>query len=201
MKPWLIILLLCMVGGSLYALERVQRSRAEHRAHVAEQAVDSLKRLERAVDTVYLARVDTLRQWRTRWDSVLVARTDTLTVERVVYLADSTIRACEAVVETCEVRVGLARERADSAESAARQWKRIARGPFIRPAIEATTALGDWTPQAAAEVTLGRGALKVLGRLEVGQGAESCTFVPQTEGYACSRPVETTTRVGVRYTF
>lgn len=111
------------------------------------------------------------------------------------------------MVQTCEQRVAVATERGDSAEQeaahwqeAATQWKKVARGAWIRPSIEGTVTT-DLVWQAAAEVTLGRGALKLLGRVDVGEGAETCAFVPNTESYACSTPVDATVRLGGRYTF
>lgn len=207
--PWIILLLLLAAVLWADAARRgavVRAEAATDSAQALRVVVDSLKALERRQDTIYAGRVDTLRQWRTRWDSVLVpGATDTVTIERVVQVADSTIRACEAVVATCEERVATARERGDSAErmaahwqEAAAQWKKAARGPFVRPAVEGTVTAGlDW--QAAGEVTVGRGRFKVLARLDVGQGAETCAFSPNTEAYTCSTPTEATARFGLRW--
>ena len=207
--PWVLLALLLAAVLWADAARRGAVVKAEAQTDSAQAlrgVVDSLRALERRQDTVYAGRVDTLRQWRTRWDSVLVpGATDTVTVERVVQLADSTIRACEAVVATCEERVATARERGDSAErmaehwqEAAAQWKKSARGPFIRPAVEGTlTPALAW--QAAGEVTVGRGRFKVLGRLEVGNGAETCAFTGQSEVYQCSTPTEAVARFGVRW--
>lgn len=202
MKTWMLILFLLLLGTTVWALERRARSEAEERAAVAEAAVDSLDQLAEQLRKQYRVDTVTLTRWKTRWDSIVgPGRTDTLTIERVILVADSTIRACEAVVKTCERRVAVERERGDSAVSAATQWKRVARGSFIRPAFEATLETEGWTPQLAAEVTLGRGHLKVLGRLEGAQGPEVCDFVPQTEAYACSRDWATTARLGLRWGF
>jgi len=211
--PWLIVVVLLAV--LLWATERHARTVAEERARAqtdsaqtARAAVDSLKGVEAALRTRYATDTVTLTRWRTRWDSIVgPGRTDTLTVERVVVVADSTIRACEVVVTTCERRVAVATERGDSAEresahwqEAAGQWKRQVKGPWIRPSIEATIAPGlVW--QAAGEVTLGRGALKLLGRVDVGEGAETCSLAPNTETYTCATPVAATLRAGVRWSF
>lgn len=202
MKTWILILVLLLLGTTVWALERRARSEAEERAAVAEAAVDSLDQLAAELRKQYRVDTVTLTRWKTRWDSIVgPGRTDTLTIERVILVADSTIRACEAVVKTCEMRVAVERERGDSAVSEAKQWKRLARGPFIRPALELSVATADWLPQAAAEVTLGRGHLKALGRFEAGQGPETCGYEPQTEAYVCSREVATTARLGLRWGF
>jgi hypothetical protein len=91
----------------------VERGRWEDRLSSVQ---DSLRRSELAVqklrqDSAVLAsthRTDTLRlteiltRWHTLRDTLTVATTDTLTVERVIYLADSTITACEASWRGCE---------------------------------------------------------------------------------------------------
>ncbi len=90
------------------------------------QVQDSLRRSEGVVhklrqDSAVLAsthRTDTLRlteiltRWRTLRDTLTVATTDTLTVERVLYLADSTITACEASWRGCEALRANAEDRA-----------------------------------------------------------------------------------------
>lgn len=211
--PWLLLFLL--LAAVLWATERHGRTVAEQRADsltaVAQQrgrAVDSLEVVAESLAGVY--QIDTLRltRWRVRWDSIRVpGATDTIPVEVVVRVADSTILACTAALQTCEERVAVATARGDSAkaasadwERAAGQWKRIARGPWLALAVEGTVT-PDLVPQAAGELTVGRGHLKVLGRVEVGEGAETCAFVPNTEAYTCSTPVEATVRLGARWVF
>ncbi len=79
----------------------------------AERQLDSLRALADRLDTLYLRDTVRLRQLVTRWDTAVVAvdrwKHDTVTVERVVTLADSTIRACTAALQTCEQRVDAAR--------------------------------------------------------------------------------------------
>lgn len=207
--PWLILLLI--LAAALWAdrgrRQAVARAEAQtDSAQAAHHSVDSLLQIEDSLRSVY--KVDTLRltRWRTRWDSIMVpGATDTIPVEIVREVADSTIRACTQALGTCEQRVATATERGDSAvreaehwQEAAAQWKKAARGPFIRPAVEGTvTPELDW--QAAGEVTVGRGRFKVLARLDVGQGAETCAFSPNTEAYSCSTPTEATARFGVRW--
>lgn len=211
MMKWLVLLLLLL--AAYWAGDKLGTARANAKADsltvVAEQthrAVDSLKRVEAALRERYTVDTVVLTRWRTRWDSLKV--TDSVPVEVLVYVADSTIRACTLALGTCEARVAAATERGDSAESeaatwqaTAAQWKRVARGPLLRPALEGTLRTSDWSPQAAAEVTVGRGAFKLLGRIEAAEGPETCAFVPQTETYACRRDWETTGLVGVRWAF
>jgi hypothetical protein len=72
------------------------------------------------LDTVYLRDTLRLRVLVTRWDTLRQTvdrwKHDTLVVERVVQVADSTIRACTATVLTCEQRVALTTRRAELAE-------------------------------------------------------------------------------------
>lgn len=217
--PWLLLLL--MAAAVLWADHRRQQAveKAEAATDQAQQArhsVDSLLQLEAALRERYAGDTAAFQEVLVRWKR-LAARArgvDTLPggvdtvevpVEVVIAVADSTIRACEAVVSTCEQRVAVATERGDSAvsearhwEEAAAQWKKASRGPFLRPAVEGTLTPGlDW--QAAGEVTLGRGRLKVLARVDVGEGQETCAFVANTEAYTCSTPTEATARFGVRW--
>jgi hypothetical protein len=211
--PW--VLLFLLLAAVLYATDRHARSVAETRAdsatalaQEARAAVDSLKQIEASLRELYRTDTVTLTRWRTRWDSIVgPGRTDTLTVGQVIGVADSTIRACTAVVQTCEQRVAVATERGDSAEreaahwqEAATQWRKVARGPLIILAVEGTVTTG-LEPQGAGEITLGRGKLKVLGRIEVGQGAETCAILPNTDAYSCSTPIESTVRLGALWVF
>lgn len=211
-RQWLPWILLFLVLAAVLWADRARAKAvakaeaAEAQAQLAGKAVDSLAGLADSLRGVY--QIDTLHltRWRTRWDSIRVpGATDTIPVEIIVQVADSTILACTAALGTCEQRVATATERGDSAvaaadhwKEAASQWQKASKGPFLRPAVEATTTL-DWEPQAAFDLTLGRGAFKVLGRVELGQGAETCAFQPNTEAYSCSQPVEVTTRLGVRW--
>ena len=184
---------------------------------------DSLTRLSVLRDSAY--GVDTV-SWRGRvayWRSLAgrAGRVDTVAgvpdtvqipVRELIAAADSALGACEAVVTSCEARVALERERVateqgrvkierergDSAVSAAEQYRKAAKGPFLRPAVEGTLT-PDLAWQVAGEVTLGRGRFKVLARVDVNEGAETCSFVPNTETYACSTPTEATARFGVRW--
>ncbi|MBA3853320.1 MAG: hypothetical protein C0503_02835 [Gemmatimonas sp.] len=84
---------------------------------------DSLRRTRARVDTIYAAEKLVYAGWRERWDTTRVrhlervldslrrlgvARPETTVIEvpvSVLVTADSTIRACEALVLTCEQRV------------------------------------------------------------------------------------------------
>jgi hypothetical protein len=92
---------------------------AQARADVASASrkADSLAKVYR-VDTVRLARL--VQRWDTLYasltDTLTVARTDTVRVPvQVLVTADSTIRACRAVVLTCEQRVAAADDRSRAA--------------------------------------------------------------------------------------
>ncbi len=85
---------------------------ASERAAVVETLV--------VLDTVYRRDTVRLRRLVTRWDTLRQTvdrwKHDTLVVERVVQVADSTVRACRATVLTCEQRVALTTRRAELAE-------------------------------------------------------------------------------------
>jgi hypothetical protein len=112
--PYLVVAL--VAGGWFASYTREQREigrrdllLAQARADVASASrrADSLAKVYR-VDTVRLTRL--LQRWDTLYarvtDTVTLARTDTVRVPvQVLVTADSTIRACHAVVATCEQRV------------------------------------------------------------------------------------------------
>ena len=93
-----------------------QDGRAEGLAVKRAAVVETLA----VLDTVYLRDTLRLRMLVTRWDTLRQTvdrwKRDTLVVERVVQVADSTIRACTATVLTCEQRVALTTRRAELAE-------------------------------------------------------------------------------------
>lgn len=226
---WVWLLVLLLLALAVWALaERRGSSRAEAQARAAQTVADRLVQqrdsqtaVAEALAQRYDADTTAWRQLLARWQRMVRTARGTVdtawmpgTVDTVpvpvgalLAVADSTIRACEATVTTCEQRVAIEaqrtateRERGDSLQSAATNWKRVARGPFIGLAVEGTLTT-DFQPQAAGEVTLGRGKLRVLGRVEVGEGAETCSFAPTVEAYTCSTPVEATVRFGARWVF
>lgn len=197
---WVLVGLL-LAAGVGWALDHRARTRAEERAETATAAADSLRRVADSLEGAYRVDTLTLTRWRTRWDSIVgPGRTDTLTVEKVTLVADSTIRACTAALSTCEQRVAVEHERGDSLATAAANWQRVARGPLLRLAVEGTLTTAG-APQGAGEVTVGRGHLRALGRVELGAGTPTCGYAPGTEVLACPTPVETTVRLGVRWVF
>lgn len=165
----LVLGIVLVVAVVLFFQQRQAASRAERRAAMATAAADSLRRRGDSLAAAYT--VDTLRltRWVTRWDSVTMPGVvDTVPVEVIVAVADSTIRACTLALGTCEERVKTERERGDSLAAAAASWKKIARGPFLSPRIELTVT-PQLEPQAAAELSVGRGRLRLLGRAEFGE--------------------------------
>lgn len=167
----LVVVLALVVALILWVRERQAVSRAERRAETATAVADSLRRRGDSLAARYT--VDTLRltRWVTRWDSVtLPGVVDTVPREILVQVADSTIQACTLALGTCEARVATERERGDSLAAAAASWQRVARGPWLQPRIELTVT-PQLAPEMAAEVSLGRGRLRLLARAEVGQEA------------------------------
>jgi chromosome segregation ATPase len=119
----LLAVVLSSFGAGVWKGCDLERDRWQDRLS---QVQDSLRRADSTVqklrqDSAVLAsthRTDTLRlteiltRWRTLRDTLTVATTDTLTVERVIYLADSTIAACEASWRGCEALRANAEDRA-----------------------------------------------------------------------------------------
>lgn len=114
MKPlprlggYALALALFVAGVSVYGWQQRKVGRAQAAEAEARRQLDSLAVVARAVDTVYQVRVDTFRVYRTRLDTFTVTveqwKRDTLEVVRYVARADSTIRACELALETCDER-------------------------------------------------------------------------------------------------
>jgi hypothetical protein len=98
-----------LVGYALH--EARQTGIAVGRAEVAAREVVVRSRAVAKADTVYRDSLRVLDRWRDRWDTVRVR--DTVVVTRndtaVVYVprtaADSIVKACFAVVRSCEARV------------------------------------------------------------------------------------------------
>lgn len=163
------ILLLGMLIA--WGIQKRAATAATRRAEAATAAADSLRRVADSLEGAYRVDTLTLTRWRTRWDSIVgPGRTDTLTIERVIAVADTTIRACTAALSTCEQRVAVERERGDSLAVAVASWRKVARGPWLTPRLELTVT-PHFQPEAAAEVTVGRNRLRLLARAEVGQEA------------------------------
>lgn len=158
-----------VVAVVLFFQQRQATSEAKRRAETATAAADSLRRRGDSLAARYT--VDTLRltRWQTRWDSItLPGRVDTVPREILIRVADSTIQACTLALGTCEERVRTERERGDSLAAAAASWRKVARGPWLQPRIELTVT-PQLEPQAAAELSVGRGRLRVLARAEFGE--------------------------------
>jgi hypothetical protein len=96
-----------LIGYALH--EARQTGRAEGRAEVAAREVVIRTVAVAKADTVYRDSLRVLNRWRDRWDTAYVAvdrwKHDTVEVVRYVAVADSTIRACYAVLRSCEARV------------------------------------------------------------------------------------------------
>jgi len=227
MKKWILILLLLLAAfwaGGKFG-EAQATAHAEALADSAatqtalavrtQQSVDSLRALEAVLRASY--QTDTLWRTRTRtaWDTLwLPGVRDTVSVATIRRACTLSLTADSVVIAACEARVAVATERADSAQATADNWqavaetkgkeattwRRVAKGPLLRLAVEGTwSPTDDW--QAAGDVTVGRGHLKALARVDVGPGAESCAFQPSVEAYACTTATDVTLRFGARYTF
>jgi len=213
MIKWIVLFILLIIA--FFAGDRWSRSvtnakvnAAKAEAELAHASVDSLLLLEASWMERYKQDTIWSTHWKTKWDSITLPGTiDSIPVKTIIMIADSTIKSCRVAQATCETRVALATERADSSASEAASYKeavdqleKLIKGPFFRPSLEATTDF-DWRPEAAFDVTAGRGHLKLLGRFVVREGAESCDFGADANTYACSTKWEGEGRVGVRYSF
>lgn len=134
--------LLLLLVGSYFAGCRAERERWEDARrdlrdslHLRDSAITVLRQ-----DSARLAgqfRVDTLNltRWRTKWDTLLarvtdtLKRTDTVTIERVIAIADSTIRSCERAFTTCEQRAQNAEAKASALAQAKGELEKILSKP------------------------------------------------------------------------
>lgn len=95
----------------LYGAEQRKRGAAEAEGARWKRQLDSLEARVARVDTVYRVRRDTFYLRRERLDTLTVTvdrwKRDTIEVVRYVQQADSTIRACSALVLSCEEREAL----------------------------------------------------------------------------------------------
>lgn len=102
-----------------------------------DHVIDSLTKVQRKLDTVYLARKDTFAKVDSNYRAAkpLVFH-DTVWVPKAT--ADADVKACSLVVVTCEQRAAVAEARADSAAVAedsakaqAKNWKAVADGVTV----------------------------------------------------------------------
>ncbi len=169
MKLNLLLLGTCLLLGALLWLKRSSNEIAQGRIRSLTADVSSL-RLQAVVkrDTMKIQLAAATR-WRTAWDTIIrvdtLEATDTVRIPvRVLVVADSTIRSCSIALTTCQELAALERARADSAEHLAELWRKVARGPFLRPSAELLFS-GSY-PRAAAQLEAGR-RLSAVARLEI----------------------------------
>lgn len=172
----LILVVALVVAGSWAgrcAGEQDGATKAALEAALAEN--DSLKRVQWRVDTLFVAQRDTFIRWRTRWDTAFVDverwKRDTLEVVRYVYLADSTIRACRAVVQTCEQRVAVRDRRIAALETAVLASLRLNGRPWTAAGVSYDPVTGKLGGFVDRDVWRGRvGASVQPGRVELRAG-------------------------------
>jgi len=122
---WVLLGAVAVAALGLYGREQRARGRAEAQLVTLKAANDSLAKLQRKVDTVYAGQKIVYAGIREQWDVARVAhlqgvldslrargipKPETVRVEvpvSVLVTADSTIRACEALVLTCDEKVSL----------------------------------------------------------------------------------------------
>jgi hypothetical protein len=147
---------LAVAGAGMVAAGWLYRAGVAHEreraaAQVARTRVAAVVETLRVVEIQY--RTDTLRltRWRTRWDTLITERHyhDTVWVERVIAVADSTIRACTQALGTCERRVALEQQRAALFQAQLTDMARRIRQTKRRRVIELVGA-------ASAGLVLGR---------------------------------------------
>ena len=193
--PWLapltfVVLFLALIAFGLWrdrrAGEEVQKWRrvAVRLQADSARAAGEIKRADSVFvrDTITLTRVAT--RFRTAVDSVV--RTDTLTQRESVFvsLADSTIRACYAVVESCNARVAardslittLGRQRANDQKLFKAQLR--AQNPRVIPYVE---GLVD-AQNTKTLVARGGVELRLLDHFRVLTAYELTTMANHTDG-------------------
>lgn len=111
----------------------------------------------------------TFERLRDRWHTIVdvdtLRVTDTLQVPvTVLVTADSAIRSCAMALTTCQQLAGLERQRADSLARQRDLWRGLARGPWLRPALEVYV----WPDRGVAGVVeVGTRRLSLVGRAEI----------------------------------
>ena len=104
---------LAVLALGLYGQEQRKRGAAEAGERAARLELDSLRKVGARVDTVFRIQRDTFYVRRLRVDTltqtVELWKHDTTKVVEYVQQADSTIKACGALVLTCEERGALYR--------------------------------------------------------------------------------------------
>ena len=121
--PLLGALALVAAGAAGYASLVGARAELTAEQRRLERLQDSLRAAAARVDTVYRTRVDTFLVRRVRVDTLTQTvehwKHDTTEVVRYVALADSTIRACSAALQSCDEREALRIQQLDAWE---RRW-------------------------------------------------------------------------------
>jgi len=124
-RTWASFVFAALLGVAVFVYGEEQRKRgaAEADDRRAAAVIDSIATAGARVDTVWRVQVDTFYVRRQRVDTltrtVELWKRDTLRVVEYVQQADSTIRACSALVVTCEERGALYRA---ELQAWARRW-------------------------------------------------------------------------------
>lgn len=147
--PWFIVAcVLVVLAASDHQLATARAESARLRA-----ALDSLATVQPRIDSVHTVRVDTVVRRIARVDTltatVEVWKRDTLEVVRYVVATDSALRACSAVIVSCDDKVRVRDQRIallDSlnANTESRLRAETARGRRDRIVFGALGALAGW---------------------------------------------------------
>lgn len=138
--------LLGFASGAFLVSQLALRQQAADHATLAshEATIASLRAQSARLDTVWLVKQDTFRLYRQRWDTLRTVErfTDTLihrdTVRMVIAVADSTIRACTSLVETCEDQKAVLRSRVVAESTAVQALSRQLSRARIRSRLGCT---------------------------------------------------------------
>lgn len=110
------------IGFTIYMRGERQIGAAQQREQQALARADSLERVSAKLDTVYVVQRDTLWRRIARLDTLTVTveqwKHDTVRVVEYVTRADSVVRACTALVVTCEEEKAVFRSTIASLEDA-----------------------------------------------------------------------------------
>jgi hypothetical protein len=197
---------------------------AAAKADTAKMQLAEAARLQTVVDSMkkaYKPTSTTSVKWKTNWDTLWLNKPDTGTVTNEMWTSrlllvrlagDSAINSCHRAKADCEQLVASTQEVADSLRGAAQsweeadqnhakeadQWRKAARGPLFRLAVDGLASFeGDW--RVAGDVQIGHGHLHGLVRPEIGNGQEKCEF--EGDVYQCKTETQTSVFFGGRYTF
>lgn len=109
-------------------------------------ANDSLLKVQRPIDSVFVVRVDTFRTRRVVFDTLVQSvpewKHDTIRVVEFVTQAESTVAACSAALLSCAEKVRIRDQRIATLDSLGKGWAKVAAAERKRGWRNTLTAAG-----------------------------------------------------------